>query len=163
MELRLEPLDVRHAAELFHALNHPKIGDYIGGPDVTTLSELADRIHHLQRGPTVESGQRWFNFAVLLNSQIVGRVEATSHDDIAEIAYLINPLLWGQGLGTEAARLLLSELRNVGEKEFWGTCVPENFASARVMERLGFVEIPVNDAPPLLSYDPGDRVFQLKT
>jgi RimJ/RimL family protein N-acetyltransferase len=161
MQLELQNLDLHHASQLFEALNHEKIGAFIGGPDVTTLSELEDRIKHLQVGPKAETGQRWFNFAVLLSSEVIGRVEATSHDGIVEIAYLITPSLWGQGLGTAATELLLNELHNEGEDNFWGTTVPENIASARVLESLGFTEIDPRQAPLLLSYDEGDRVFQL--
>ena len=161
MQLNLEKLDLKHASELFGALNHEKIGLFIGGPDVTTLTELENRIQHLQKGPSEETGQRWFNFAVLLESVVIGRVEATAHTGIVEIAYLINPSLWGQGLGTAATGLLLSELRREGEHNFWATTVPENLGSAKVLEHLGFTEIDPTLAPDLLSFDEGDRVFNL--
>lgn len=86
MRLKLEPLDLCHASELFDALNCEKIGLFIGGPDVTTLTEFEDQIQDLQKGPKEETGQRWFNFAVLLKSVVIGRVEATAHDEIVEIA-----------------------------------------------------------------------------
>ncbi|MBU3692807.1 MAG: GNAT family N-acetyltransferase [Candidatus Nanopelagicaceae bacterium] len=160
--VKLEPLDLSHANGLFKALNHEEIGIYIGGADVTSLSALEDRIKFLKQGPKADSNQLWVNFVVLLNSEIVGRVEATLHDSIAEIAYLINPLLWGQGLGTAAAELLIDELRGKGEYDFWATVTPENKASARVLEKLEFVEIDPGQAPQLLSYDSGDRTFRKK-
>ena len=115
-----------------------------------------------ETGPAADSGQRWFNYAVLLDSVVIGRVEATAHDGIVEIAYLLNPSLWGQGLGTAATELLLNELRSEGEHDFWATLVPENVASARVVEHLGFAEIDAKLAPKLLSFDEGDRVFNLR-
>lgn len=162
MDLKLEKLDLGHASELFDALNHEQIGLFIGGPDVTTLAELEERIQYLQRGPKEVSGQRWFNFAVLMESAVIGRVEATAHTGIVEIAYLINPSLWGQGIGTAATKLLMSELRREGEHNFWATTVPENLASAKVLENLGFTEIDSIFAPALLSFDEGDRVFNLE-
>lgn len=162
MRLKLEPLDLRHASELFDALNHEKVGLFIGGPDVTSLVELEDRILHLQKGPQVKMGQRWFNFAVLLESVVIGRVEATAHDGIVEIAYLLNPSHWGKGIGTAATELLLNELRREGEHDFWSTVVPENVASIKVLENIGFVEINSDLAPELLSYDDGDHVFNLR-
>jgi RimJ/RimL family protein N-acetyltransferase len=161
MQLELQKLELKHALQLFDALNHVEVGEFIGGPDVTTLSELEDRIAHLQIGPREEVNQRWFNFAVLLESVVIGRVEATAHDAIVEIAYLITPSLWGQGLGTTATELLLNQLQNEGEDNFWATTVPENTASTKVLENLGFIEIDPRQAPLLLSYDEGDRVFQL--
>lgn len=162
MDLKLETLDLRHASGLFEALDHELVGKFIGGPDVSTLAELEDRIQHLQKGPDEDSGQLWFNFAVLLDSVVIGRVEATAHDGIVEIAYLLNPSMWGQGLGTASTELLLNELRSRGEHDFWATVVPENVASARVVEHLGFREIDADLAPVLLSFDEGDRVFNLK-
>ena len=162
MNLRLEKLDLSHAGALFDALNHEKVGRYIGGPDVTTLQELEVRIQHLQEGPRAETGQRWFNFAVLFESVVIGRVEATSHDGIVEIAYLINPTYRGQGLGTAATELLLRELRHEGEHDFWATTSPENAASAKVLENLGFTEIDSDFAPNLLSFETGDRAFNLQ-
>lgn len=162
MHLKLEPLDLCHASQLFEALDDEQVGKFIGGPDVATLAELEDRIQHLKTGPAADSGQRWFNYAVLLDSVVIGRVEATAHDGIVEIAYLLNPSLWGQGLGTAATELLLNELRSEGEHDFWATLVPENVASARVVEHLGFAEIDAKLAPKLLSFDEGDRVFNLR-
>ena len=162
MHLKLEPLDLCHASQLFEALDDEQVGKFIGGPDVATLAELEDRIQHLKTVPAADSGQRWFNYAVLLDSVVIGRVEATAHDGIVEIAYLLNPSLWGQGLGTAATELLLNELRSEGEHDFWATLVPENVASARVVEHLGFAEIDAKLAPKLLSFDEGDRVFNLR-
>lgn len=162
MHLKLEPLDLCHASQLFEALDDEQVGKFIGGPDVSTLAELEDRIQHLQTGPAADSGQRWFNYAVLLDSVVIGRVEATAHDGIVEIAYLLNPSLWGKGIGTASTELLLNDLRSEGEHDFWATVVPENVASARVVEHLGFREIDADLAPELLSFDEGDKVFNLK-
>lgn len=162
MHLELEPLDLCHAPQLLEALSNEQVGKFIGGPDVSNLAELELRIQHLRKGPTEDSGQFWFNYAVLLDSAVIGRVEATAHDGIVEIAYLLNPSLWGQGLGTAATELLLNELRIRGEHDFWATVDPENIASVKVLEHLGFTEIDPKLAPAVQSFEEGDRVFNLK-
>ena len=55
-----------------------------------------------------------------------------------EIWYLVSPESWGRGVATEAAKRLL-EFRsgNIGAPAEWATCLPENPASARVLEKLG--------------------------
>jgi RimJ/RimL family protein N-acetyltransferase len=98
---------------------------------------------------------------VILEAEVIGRVEATSHDGITEIAYLINPSHWGRGFATSATELLLEELRKESEFNFWATVDPNNSASIRVLEKLGFNGINYDTAPELLSYDEGDKVFQL--
>jgi RimJ/RimL family protein N-acetyltransferase len=161
LDLRLEELEIRHAPKLFAALNDDRVGKFIGGPDVTTLVELQERILHLLSGPPNDSNQRWFNFVVILEAEVIGRVEATSHDGITEIAYLINPSHWDRGFATSATELLLEDLRKETEFNFWATVDPNNSASIRVLEKLGFSRINYDTAPLLLSYDEGDKVFQL--
>lgn len=56
----------------------------------------------------------------------------------AEIGYELDPLYWGQGYATEAARAVVqfgfSELRL---HRVWSRCVADNTSSARVLERIG--------------------------
>ena len=103
--LTIEPLAARHAEELFAALDDPLVGRYIGGPDVTTLAELRERIAHLLAGPEVGSGDTWANWVVVLDAVIIGRLEATFHDGIAEVGYVFGPRWWGRGYGTEVRGL----------------------------------------------------------
>ena len=57
-----------------------------------------------------------------------------------EIAYAVHIDLWGQGLGTEIARLLLSTAFAEREVErVQGTCDPRNLASAAVLRGVGMV------------------------
>lgn len=54
------------------------------------------------------------------------------------LGYELDPRCWGNGYATEAARQMVrfafTELRL---QRVWATCVAENLASARVLERLG--------------------------
>jgi len=56
----------------------------------------------------------------------------------AEIGYELDPLYWGQGYATEAARAMVqfgfSELRL---HRVWSRCIADNTGSARVLERIG--------------------------
>lgn len=68
---------------------------------------------------------------------LCGVVNLRGNDD-GEICYLINPLLWGRGMAREAVK----ELLQLGFSEMilhriWATCLPENPASARVLEKVG--------------------------
>jgi RimJ/RimL family protein N-acetyltransferase len=56
----------------------------------------------------------------------------------AEAWYLLDPAYWGQGLMSEAVRLLLDiGFSELGLHRIWATCMPENPASARVLEKAG--------------------------
>ena len=56
-----------------------------------------------------------------------------------EVWYLLQPELWGNGLVTEAVRGLVEHgFRHLGLHRIWASCLPENPASARVLEKIGF-------------------------
>ena len=55
-----------------------------------------------------------------------------------EIWYLVEPGSWGKGIASEAAKLLLDYgFGELGLHRIWATCLPENPASARVLEKAG--------------------------
>ena len=55
-----------------------------------------------------------------------------------EIWYLLNPEWWGKGIATEAVKKLLDlGFGELGLHRIWASCLPENPASARVLEKVG--------------------------
>jgi RimJ/RimL family protein N-acetyltransferase len=159
--LRIEPLEPLHAAGLHAALDHPDVGTFIGGPDVTTLDALRARIERLAVGPARPApGARWWNFAVLLRAEprIIGRLEATTYGDWGEIAYVFGPSWWGRGLASEASHWLVCHLAERGVPELWAAVDPDNTRSHRLLLRIGFTR---TDEPerPLGSFLPGDDMF----
>ena len=55
-----------------------------------------------------------------------------------EIWYLVNPESCGKGVATDAAGQLLDvAFGELGLHRIWATCLPENPASARVLEKVG--------------------------
>jgi len=159
--LRIEPLAPQHPEGLFAALNDDRVGRYIGGHEVTTLDALRARIVRLLDGAPDGSGETWLNWAVHADDVVVGRVEATLHSGIAEIAYVFGPVHWGQGYATEATAWMIGEVRALGCAECWATVLPENVASVRLLRRLGFIEAEPGDLA-LQSYDDGDLTFVLR-
>lgn len=80
-----------------------------------------------------------FVFAVLLDGEVVGNAQLKLHArSTAEIAYVVHPRLWGQGIGTNAARELLRlGFGEHGRHRIYGTCDPRNLASATVLRKIG--------------------------
>lgn len=165
--LTLEPLDLAHAPGLLAALADDAVGEYIGGPDVTTLDALHARIDYLATTDPGEWGERWLNWVVIADDleppTVVGRIEATLHlgrsPASAEIAYLFGPTWWGEGYATEAGLALLRMLAaDHGVEQAWATVDPRNRRSIALLERLGFESTAL---PPegIGSYDDGDLVF----
>ncbi len=55
-----------------------------------------------------------------------------------EIWHLVEPESWGKGIATEADRSLVDfGFGQVGLHRIWASCLPENPASARVLEKAG--------------------------
>jgi RimJ/RimL family protein N-acetyltransferase len=156
--LALEALDHIHARGLVAALADPSVARFIGGPDVTTVDAMHARITDLRAAPP--PGVQWWNFAVRRrdDGEIIGRIEATLHDEWVEIAYLIGPAFQRRGYASEATTWLLAELAAAGVREAWATIHPDNVASRGVLFRLGFTPC-AQWSTPLQSYDPGDHVF----
>jgi RimJ/RimL family protein N-acetyltransferase len=166
--LVIETLAPEHAPELFAALDDPRVGRFIGGPDVTTLDRLSNRIAVVGRGAPAASGEVWLNWAVRLRGDggdgrgpVIGRIEATLHDAGAEIAYVFGPATWGHGYATEATAWMIGQLRSVhGAATIWATVDPGNDRSVALLQRVGFEQMEP-PPPPLVSYDDGDLVFRL--
>ena len=159
--LRIEPLALDHAEGLFAALDDERVGAYIGGPDVTTVEALRARIARLSEGAPPASGETWLNWAVLVGDTVVGRVEATVHRGIAEIAYVFGPAHWGRGYAAKATAMMLDELQTQGISEFWATVLPDNERSIGLLRRSGFVGADPGGLA-LQSFDDGDLTFVLR-
>lgn len=73
--------------------------------------------------------------------EMIGAAELNARDTnnlIGEISYIVNPDYWGQGIATDAARLLIK----FGFDQFklhriYATCDPRKAASSKVLERSG--------------------------
>jgi RimJ/RimL family protein N-acetyltransferase len=161
--LALEPLGHQHADAIVAALDDPMVGEYLGGPQVTTVAALHERIDQLAAGPGPEwPDERWWNFVArrLDDGTVIGRVEGTTYGAWGEIAYVFAPSSWGHGFASEATHWLIDFMHGMGADELWAAVHPENLRSVRLLQRLGFAEM---DAPgrPIGSFDDGDLVFRL--
>lgn len=160
----IEDLRVEHLAELATHLRHPEVYEHIGG--VPSLEDfILDRERAL-RGPGPEAGEeRWLNFLVRERfcNNVLGRLEATLHDSIAEVAFLFGPRHWGKGFAQEALSWLHAEImRTRGITSFWATTVPGNTRCQSLLLRSGYQQVRAG-APVLYSLEAGDLVFHLRS
>lgn len=157
--LVLEPLEVRHADAIFEALQAPSVHEFIETSGPWTRETVRRRLERLAEGPPQGSDDIWLNYVVLLDDRLVGRVEATVHGSLAEVAYLFDPTVSGHGYATESVEWLLGHLRDDhAVSEAWATVDPRNAASIRLLGRCGFA---LRDSVPVevQSYDDGDLVY----
>lgn len=74
-------------------------------------------------------------------SELIGSIRLGLTSDLnrdASLGYFLRRDLWGRGLATEAAKLLVSfGFERLELHRIWATCSTENAASARLLEKLG--------------------------
>jgi len=157
--LVLEPLEVGHADALHDALRDPAVHEFIVTSGPWTRETVRRRLERLAEGPPPGSDDVWLNYVVLLGDRLVGRVEATVHGPLAEVAYLFDPGVSGNGYATESVEWLLGHLRDDhAVTEAWATVDQRNAASIRLLDRCGFAR-QASVPPAVQSYDEGDAVY----
>ena len=159
--LQIEQMKLQHAEGLYQALKDPKVARYIGGPDLVSVEDAQKRIEFVTNPINAPAGQQWLNFVIMLQEQIIGRLEATITGNKAEIAYLVGPKWWGNGYGLEGTKWLVDYLQTFHVSEFWATVHPENTYSIKLLHNLGFEETKNFDSNYLQSLDEGDLVFNM--
>ena len=163
--LRLEPLVAAHADEMFHPLSAGAIYDYMPGQPPVSVSALRERYVQLEKGRSADGCQRWLNWIVRLDSgPCAGFVQATIHEGCtADFAFVFAPEHWGRGVAFEACEAVLPHLaRDFGVRALFATVDPRNSRSIRLLERLGFSEVPPGRYPHG-EVEPNDRVFSFRT
>lgn len=71
---------------------------------------------------------------------VVGIVKASVAGHRAQVGYVVDKAVWGRGFATSALRQLVADLEaKPNLSRIWATCALDNPASARVLEKAGFV------------------------
>lgn len=158
--LQFETLLPSHLDELATVLLHPAVYEHIADsvPSRETFTRNCERA---LVGPAAGStNQIWLNYLVRGSSgMMIGRLEATLHDSVAEVAFLFGPCYWGNGYASEGLQWLHSEItRGYDISTFWATTVPENTRCQRVLRRTGYAPA-LQPFPMLFSYSAGDLAF----
>jgi len=158
-----ESLSLSHADELATLLLNDKVYRHLGGSP-PSFERFRVGIERAIAGPPSDrSNEYWINYVVrdAVEERIVGRLEATIHSQVAEVAFLYGPAYWGKGYAMRGLLWLHDELLSLHTKaELWATTVPANDRCQALLRRCGYSLVDIASAPHLLSYDPGDLVFR---
>lgn len=133
--LRFRPLGPEDAPMLFEAYRDPEVMRYwSSGPHAT----LDDTQAYLQP----EEGTKWRGWAAVRkdDGEVIGTVGAGERrPGVAEIGYMLGRRHWGRGYAREAvARVLDLLFLEEGYRRVYADTDPENGASNRLLEALGF-------------------------
>jgi ribosomal-protein-alanine N-acetyltransferase len=81
-----------------------------------------------------------FVWLVFLNTALVGCIAARQENDGVSLGYLLARRYWGNGYMPEVIRAVTDwAFSNPSVGRVWATCDLENHASARALEKAGFV------------------------
>nr|WP_240981914.1 MULTISPECIES: GNAT family N-acetyltransferase [unclassified Streptomyces] len=140
--MELVPLEVGHAEEMAGVLGDPALHRFIGGAP-ESLEELRARYVRWGAGAP-EPGTTWCNWVVRERDggRLVGTVQATVTGGVAggvaEVAWVVGTAWQGRGYASEAARALVSWLRDRG-RTVVAHVHPDHAASAAVARAAGLV------------------------
>lgn len=114
------------------ALGRPRVTDWPHEDTADALRPLADHPDDTPEG----------TFLIVRDGVVVGDCGwfgSPGQDGEVEIGYGLAPSARGQGVGTEAVRLLLAWVDARGARRVRAEVLPGNEASLRLLARLGFV------------------------
>ena len=139
-EIRTDRLHLRKATmddlEAFHSiLSDPSAMAYWSTPP---HEELEQSREWLQRMIAIPHG-KGEDFAIEFEGRVVGKAGLYC---FPEIGFILHPDVWGQGIATEALRLVLERAFGVhGLDKILADVDPRNDASLKLLTKLGFREV----------------------
>ncbi len=137
--LFLRELRRSDAHDLFEYAMSPKVGPSAGWKPHDTIDETYHFIEYAIKKK--DYGQPGV-FAIILQAtgKMIGTIEIHSYRQYkGEIGFVLNPEYWNQGLMTEAAKAVVIYAMEILKLQRLAYChFPENIASKRVCEKLGF-------------------------
>jgi [ribosomal protein S5]-alanine N-acetyltransferase len=141
--LVLEPIGERHADAFFPALQEEALYRWISMDRPASLDDLRARWRRNESRMSPDQQFAWPTWAVRrkVDGQYIGRVDAEINDALEATNfgfYYFSPY-WGCGYATEAAVAATAALMDRGVRRFVGTVTVGNTASARVLQKAGFV------------------------
>jgi RimJ/RimL family protein N-acetyltransferase len=139
--LRGERLGPQHQAVMLPILADPRVGATMGG--VATAEQVEEQLGGAAAEWETDGFGYWMFFDAATGAPVarggLSRVEFDGQPEV-EVGWTVAPERWGEGLATElGAASLEVAFGDLGLADVVAFTLPENAASRRVMEKLGFV------------------------
>lgn len=141
--LSLEPLVAAHADLLHPALRDPRIYRWIDAGAPADLAELRSKWRRNETRLSPDQREAWLNWAIRLApaGAYIGKLDATlsSPTHVSNLGFVFFPAYWGHGYATESVTAVITALAARGVLTLRATVAAPNTASARVLEKVGFI------------------------
>ena len=121
-------------------MTNPQVTRFLGSGKDKTPEDVRQVMELFMQYPQEHGFGVW---AVLLreSEKLIGHCGFLALEDGSgvELLYAFDPTVWGKGIASEAAQICLDYARQHGLWEhLYALAYPENAASIRVLEKLGF-------------------------
>jgi RimJ/RimL family protein N-acetyltransferase len=139
-----EAITPSHYAELHRLYTDPLVVKTLASARKPLPEEKIVEIIQQAADHWRQHGFGYWLFRLKKDGQFIGRGGLTTHqmegEAVVGLGYAIVPTYWNQGFATEMARASLGVVfGHLGLTEIWSWALPDNRASQRVMEKLGFL------------------------
>ena len=140
--LLIRPLEAGDAPFILQLLNEPSWLKNIGDKGVRSI---ADAEHYIRTGPSQMLATYGFGSRLLrlkASGEAIGMCGLIKRDSLPEpdLGFALLPAFWGQGYAREAAEATLTDgTERLGIRRVLAICNPDNLASSKLLEALGFV------------------------
>ena len=132
--LRLRPRVPADADALHPAFTDPELMQYWSNAPHTDIEQTRARF--------AEEAPEWRRWTITLHGDdtAIGLVAAGEkrQGNVTEIGYLLMRDHWGSGIAAEAVSALIDQIFAEGQRRVFADTDPDNKASRRLLERLGF-------------------------
>ncbi|PZT75814.1 MULTISPECIES: GNAT family N-acetyltransferase [unclassified Streptomyces] len=131
------PLRVEYADEMAAVLGDPALHTFTGG--APEAPEALRARYERQTAGSPDPDELWWNWVLRERGEgrLIGYVQATVRGPRAEIAWVIGTPWQGRGYAREAARALVTHLRDTGPRTAYAHIHPDHTASAAVAAAAG--------------------------
>jgi [ribosomal protein S5]-alanine N-acetyltransferase len=137
VRVRLRRATPQDAAALFVLADDSEVMQFMDWPRMQSPEQTRSHLEAVDQRWRAGSEHQWV-VQHKISGTLVGTVACRPKDHSADFGYFMGRAHWGQGLGSEAAGLLLGWLqRQQGLLRIWATCDAENARSAAVLRKLG--------------------------
>lgn len=124
----------------------PRVTALIAG--AMTAAQVAERLQR-EIAQQNEFGVQYWPIFWLDGGEFVGCCGLRPYREIFELGFHVRPEFWGRGLAEEAGRAVIGyAFEKLQQAELFAGHHPQNGASRRVLEKLGFVSVGEELYPP---------------
>ena len=159
-DLVLEPLEARHADEIFEVLRDPELYRHIDERAPQSVAQLRERYARLETCASPDGAEHWLNWVVRHGGLAIGYVQATvTPRRDAWIAFVFGQAYQGRGFASRSTRGMMECLaRDFAVERFLASVEEANAPSIRLLERLGFAPASAGESK---DRSPTERLYVL--